>query len=176
MRHTQKFSIIVNKSNLSCLVRSVHNVTVSRDADQFEAWFLPPDKLDVGRFWHCVSRKNWFLDHPWRHVIQADPHHCLPIIIYGDEAPIGGKRSSRLVRTTLCEAYLFYRYSGSPPPLLVSIMGPVAKDVFSVQPQWLIGGAQHCVSNGRYLRHSGDYDPSKVLRCYSVLAGPRSIA
>jgi hypothetical protein len=75
---------------------------ISRDADFFREVFEPRDPKDIIEFWHRMAGENWFQAHPLRWFVEQSPELAMPVVLYGDEAPIK-KRGRRLVRTMLLE-------------------------------------------------------------------------
>ena len=71
----------------------------------FSHLFLWPGKLS-GTYYPSIPlvwthRMRRYQMHRWRACIEANPSKCIPCVLYGDEAPIGGKRGERLVRQVL---------------------------------------------------------------------------
>ena len=73
---------------------------VSQDSQRFNEVFMPTDPEELRVFWQTVKDEVWMMEHPLRFQILASPMSCVPILIYGDEAPMG-KLGKRLLRMGL---------------------------------------------------------------------------
>ena len=73
---------------------------LSQDAQRFDEVFMPRDPEEVKIFWEQVKDETWMAEHPLRFRVAESPMTCIPILIYGDEAPMG-KLGKRLLRMGL---------------------------------------------------------------------------
>ena len=73
---------------------------LSKQPKRFADVFMPQDPEEVSIFWQFAKDEVWFMEHPLRFLVSAAPQSRVPILIYGDEAPMG-KLGKRLMRMQL---------------------------------------------------------------------------
>ena len=73
---------------------------LSEDTTRFQNVFMPSDPHELHTFWEKVRNEVWMQEHPLRFLVWDEPTKCIPILIYGDEAPMG-KLGKRLLRMGL---------------------------------------------------------------------------
>ena len=73
---------------------------LSEDPTRFQTVFMPSDPNELHTFLEKVRNEVWMQEHPLRFLVWDEPMKCIPILIYGDEAPMG-KLGKRLLRMGL---------------------------------------------------------------------------
>lgn len=54
------------------------------------------------RFWHLVRDEDWFQEHPWRAMIESEPHLHAPVMLHSDDAPVSRRVGRNIKGLSMC--------------------------------------------------------------------------